>query len=688
VFIVYSLVLNNVKKINKSSFILGGIMRLSKLLSVFVIFGLLAFSFQAQAASGAMNKLKKKYYVDSAINGFHSIRTKRKPQKYGIADINGRIIIEPQFGNMSSVYSCGKVLAGNAWYQMNDYGAQEISGIKTPKVIDITTGKTIKRLSIHAKAPFYSAFRPFEGTRLIDDSGKSQKYSLYNPCTDKTTATGFEHIKLYSKEGYAMGRIGTEYTVFDKDGNELLPRRFRLEEHGAAVKANRKSVFAMSDVKNGKVLASYDALKWGVYDVVKQQLVLPMEYDYIGFYSGKLRPNDKEETDFYSVAKNGKANLINEATGQELIPSVFDILPDTELRIIHSKNNKSYVFGAFKTSLSKPKHKYVNAYDIATGSYLFPQEIKPQYFSELEENNYVVTKFNGDKAIADSNGEFKTHFRPKMNKFIVRSVEKDGVSYPFYMMQKQVSIKQSKKLKRQGKQGNVSYIFDNQKRLLLEGSFIIHNVRAKDGMLVVREGKVPRTPGSARTKLGKTCISTDYDIVGPRFLCGQPVTVEHVVDAPVEAPVGGCDKNIADRKSNLTKSARVKSSSRLCKSIRDNCYKAETAADGNTNTAFGPQHSWASDQKYSRLDIDFRRKQKTVEQIEVYTTKNAPIKDYDVIVRKNGIANTIEKVRGNKDEYNCHSFGPYEGITEVQIRVLKGPDKEPNIMRLNEVLVY
>jgi hypothetical protein len=121
-------------------------------------------------------------------------------------------------------------------------------------------------------------------------------------------------------------------------------------------------------------------------------------------------------------------------------------------------------------------------------------------------------------------------------------------------------------------------------------------------------------------------------------------------------------------------------------------YSAANAIDGDRSTALGQLDSWANDWEPPTIafpqwfDIELDGEQ-SVARVDVYTTNDYRMSEYDLSVRAGGEWVLVAAVTANTNVLVSHAFSPV--MTDaVRILVKRGPEHQFNHARLNEVEIY
>lgn len=122
-------------------------------------------------------------------------------------------------------------------------------------------------------------------------------------------------------------------------------------------------------------------------------------------------------------------------------------------------------------------------------------------------------------------------------------------------------------------------------------------------------------------------------------------------------------------------------------------YAASRVNDESTSTALGGAESWVNAAQYApngslpqwvQLDL---RTPRTFSLVILYTTAAYPIQDYDVQVLSGSSWVTVASVRGNTAASQSINFAA-RTAQFVRILGLKGPNSQPQYVRVNEIEVY
>ncbi|WP_438019872.1 discoidin domain-containing protein [Sorangium sp. So ce315] len=121
-------------------------------------------------------------------------------------------------------------------------------------------------------------------------------------------------------------------------------------------------------------------------------------------------------------------------------------------------------------------------------------------------------------------------------------------------------------------------------------------------------------------------------------------------------------------------------------------YSPARINDGSRSTALGGSSSWANDQQSSgawlpqwvQLDL---AQQRLIDRIDLYTTANYPLKEYDLQVWNGSSWLTAASIRGNTSATRTHTFSPVAG-SKVRVLAIRGPDHQTIYARVNELEVY
>ena len=129
-------------------------------------------------------------------------------------------------------------------------------------------------------------------------------------------------------------------------------------------------------------------------------------------------------------------------------------------------------------------------------------------------------------------------------------------------------------------------------------------------------------------------------------------------------------------------------SSTFCGALPENCYSATRANDGDASMELGGFHSWSNEDNtpphWVELSFDVPR---TFGRVELYTTERYAVQDYQLEAWDGSAWTLVASVTGNTLPHLTHTFAP---VTALKLRVLglKGPEHQPQYIRINEVEVY
>lgn len=121
-------------------------------------------------------------------------------------------------------------------------------------------------------------------------------------------------------------------------------------------------------------------------------------------------------------------------------------------------------------------------------------------------------------------------------------------------------------------------------------------------------------------------------------------------------------------------------------------YSAANAIDGNRSTLLGEATSWANDWNSPAIafpqwfDIELGATHQ-VSRIELYTTDDYRISEYDYAYRSGSEWVQLGQVTGNTGVHVIHEF-PAVQTSAIRILVRRGPEHQFNHARLNEVEIY
>lgn len=140
---------------------------------------------------------------------------------------------------------------------------------------------------------------------------------------------------------------------------------------------------------------------------------------------------------------------------------------------------------------------------------------------------------------------------------------------------------------------------------------------------------------------------------------------------------------------NIAPLAAVTASSTYCqRGTPEHCYDPARTIDGDRSTLLGGTASWSNDTVSGPhwLQLTWPTYVK-LDQVDVYSTDDYPIREYDVQAWNGTAWTSIVVVRGNTTVHQTHTFGP---VTTTQLRILgfAGPTIQPNHVRINELVVY
>jgi len=154
------------------------------------------------------------------------------------------------------------------------------------------------------------------------------------------------------------------------------------------------------------------------------------------------------------------------------------------------------------------------------------------------------------------------------------------------------------------------------------------------------------------------------------------------------------DGNIGEAKArilmgNIAPLAKASASSTYC--TEGDCYSASRVNDTSLSTALGNASSWVNDDLSTpRLPQSLALNwpsSVTINSVDVYTTKDYPIQDYDIEYLKGTQWVVAASITGNTQEYNSH---PISTITTTSLRLMakKGSIQQPQYARINEIVVF
>ena len=151
---------------------------------------------------------------------------------------------------------------------------------------------------------------------------------------------------------------------------------------------------------------------------------------------------------------------------------------------------------------------------------------------------------------------------------------------------------------------------------------------------------------------------------------------------------------------NLALNRPVVASSTYCVGTGLHCYSTNRVTDGNTSTGLGGYYSWTNEDPLSQGNPNegisiLLASEQTVGRIEIYTSQGYPIKKYRVFYEAPFDPNDpfgLELVElfvidNNTSLHRTHTFPPVR-TNKIYISGEKGPDLQPQYVRINEVQVF
>ncbi|TXH70076.1 MAG: hypothetical protein E6Q88_08715 [Lysobacteraceae bacterium] len=115
-------------------------------------------------------------------------------------------------------------------------------------------------------------------------------------------------------------------------------------------------------------------------------------------------------------------------------------------------------------------------------------------------------------------------------------------------------------------------------------------------------------------------------------------------------------------------------------------YSPARVNDGNISTALGGATSWANDRFGTAiLDINLTAPA-PISGIALYTTLGYEVRDYNVLLRVNGLWQTVSQIRGNTAALRNIAFAP-QVADAVRIQGISGPAIQPGYIRVNELQI-
>jgi hypothetical protein len=121
-------------------------------------------------------------------------------------------------------------------------------------------------------------------------------------------------------------------------------------------------------------------------------------------------------------------------------------------------------------------------------------------------------------------------------------------------------------------------------------------------------------------------------------------------------------------------------------------YALAHVTDGDRSTTLGSEHSWSNDNEPPDgklpqwFDLDFGRP-RAVSRVELYTSEDYIIQDYDLLYWDETAWRTILTITGNPVLHRTHEF-PMVATSRLRILCRRGPTNQSYYARLNEVEVY
>jgi hypothetical protein len=122
-------------------------------------------------------------------------------------------------------------------------------------------------------------------------------------------------------------------------------------------------------------------------------------------------------------------------------------------------------------------------------------------------------------------------------------------------------------------------------------------------------------------------------------------------------------------------------------------YAAEKVIDGNRSTALGEATSWSNAYIYGVdgelpqwLDLAWPTA-RAVSRVDLYTTEEYELRDFDVQTWDGTAWKTVASVRGNVST-QVSAWLPEVVVDRLRILSLAGPDRQPHHARINELEVY
>lgn len=117
-------------------------------------------------------------------------------------------------------------------------------------------------------------------------------------------------------------------------------------------------------------------------------------------------------------------------------------------------------------------------------------------------------------------------------------------------------------------------------------------------------------------------------------------------------------------------------------------YSANRVNDGNRSTNLGGSSSWANDSQVMPqwLELDFGT-ERVITRVDVYTTAGWELQDYDLEYWNGGDFAPLAEVKGSTLACVSSEFSA-KPTTKLRLVAWKGPNKQPNHLRVNEIEVY
>jgi hypothetical protein len=147
---------------------------------------------------------------------------------------------------------------------------------------------------------------------------------------------------------------------------------------------------------------------------------------------------------------------------------------------------------------------------------------------------------------------------------------------------------------------------------------------------------------------------------------------------------------------NVAPFASVSASTTFCQFVGGilNCYDVDKINDGDRDTRVGSNYSWANDfvqgsiglPQHVNLKFGFPQ---LIYRIDIYTSAEWEIQDYTIRYRgPNQVWTTLVTVTGNTSVHREHDVGIIWDVYEIEIICQRGPSRQPQYARLNEVEIF